>query len=145
MFSRYLVATLFIILCSCKKNKDDKSVIPQIEFVSLSPSTVFQNQDSITFSIKYTDGDGDLGENNPGVKNLYLTDSRIQIPYSYRVEQLAPTGSSVAIQGTLNIVLKNILLTNSSTQQTATFNIYMVDRAGNQSNTVTSTPVTILQ
>lgn len=134
---------IFLFFFSCKKDKDTDDVIPKIEFVSLTPSTVIQNQDSITFTIKYSDGDGDLGENTPAAKNLFLTDNRIHIPTAYRISQLAPSGSSVAIQGTLNVVLKNTSLTDSSNQQTTTFSIYVVDRAGHQSNSVTSSVVTI--
>lgn len=138
------MSALLLVVVSCKKaDKKEYDSTPQIEFVSLSPSTVLQNKDSITFTIKYTDGDGDLGENSPNAKNLFLTDNRIQIPYSYRVEQLAPSGSAITIQGTLNVVLKNILLTDSSNQQTTTFSIYVVDRAGHKSNEVTSSLVTI--
>lgn len=137
-----LIFSLFIISCK-KEDKKEYESTPQIEFVILAPSTVFQNQDSITFTIKYADGDGDLGENSPDAKNLFLTDNRIHIPYSYRVEQLAPSGAAIPIQGTLNIVLKNTSLTDSSNQQTTTFSIYIVDRAGHQSNTVTSSVVTI--
>ena len=136
-----LVISLFIF--SCKKDKKQYDSTPQIEFVSLSPSAVFQNLDSITFTIKYSDGDGDLGENSPDAKNLFLTDNRIHIPYSYRVEQLAPSGASIPIQGTLNVVLKSTSLTDSSNLQTTTFSIYVIDRAGHQSNTVTSSIVTI--
>jgi len=139
----YLLLVFSFVAFSCKKDKKEYDATPQIEFVSLTPSTVFQNKDSITFTIKYSDGDGDLGENTPDVKNLFLTDNRIHIPYSYRVGMLAPSGSSIPIQGTLNVVLKNTSLTDSTNQQTTTFSIYVVDRAGNQSNSVTSSVVTI--
>ena len=144
MFNRYFLSALLVVFVSCKKeDKKEYDSTPRIEFLSLSPSTVLQNKDSITFTIRYTDGDGDLGENSPDAKNLFLTDNRIQIPYSYRVEQLAPSGATIPIQGTLNVVLKNISLTDSSNQQTTTFSIYVVDRAGHKSNEVTSSLVTI--
>ncbi len=144
MCNRYLLVIFILALAACKKeDKMEYDSTPQLEFVSLTPSSVFQNQDSITFTIKYSDGDGDLGENSPNAKNLFLTDTRIGIPYTYRVEQLAPSSSTIPIQGTLKIVLKNTSLTDSSNQQTTTFAIYVVDRAGHQSNTVTSSVVTI--
>ena len=134
---------LICLFMSCQKDKKEYDAAPHLEFVSVTPTSVIQNKDSLTFTIKYIDGDGDLGENSPGVKNLFLTDNRINIAYPYRVQQLAPSGSSIAIKGTLNFVLRNLSLTDSVSQQTTTFSIYITDRAGHQSNTVSSSAVTI--
>ncbi len=135
--------TVSLISFSCTKGeKKEYDATPELEFVGVSSQSVMQ-QDNITFTIKYTDGDGDLGENNPNVKNLFLIDNRINISEAYRISQLAPSGSSVPIQGNLNVELKNVVLTDSSAQQTTTFSIYVVDRAGHQSKPVTSPVVTI--
>ena len=129
---------------SCTKDKKKEyDPTPVLEFVSVSPITAIQNQDTITFTIKYADGDGDLGENNPDAKNLFLIDNRINISEVYRISQLAPSGSAIPIKGTLDVKMKNVALTDSSNQQTATFSIYVVDRAGHQSNAVTSPVITI--
>ena len=55
--------------------------------------------------------------------NSQLVDNRIGITHEYRISQLAPTGSSIATEGNLNVVLQNIVITDSSTQQNATFSI----------------------
>ena len=34
-------------------------------------------------------------------------------------------------------------ITDGSNQQTVTFDIYIIDHSGNQSNTITSTPITV--
>lgn len=136
-------AVFFIAFSSCKKDDATISDIPAIEFVSVTPASVTEYQDKITFTISYTDGNGDLGENNPDVKNLFLTDSRNNVTYKYRIQQLAPEGSSIAIKGTLSVILNNTGITNGSTSQTFTYSLYVVDRAGNQSNIVTSSPVVV--
>lgn len=135
---------LFVVLiASCKKESTAINVIPEITFISVTPTTAKAFQDSLTFTISYKDGNGDLGENSPDVKNLFLTDNRIGITYSYRIQQLAPDDAEIAIQGQLNIVLKNIAITDSSNQQQTTFSIYVIDRAGNKSNVVNSEVVSI--
>jgi len=149
LFKKYF---LFIILfTSCflffffKKDKPVASDTPEISFVSATPSTVTEYADSLVLTISYKDGDGDLGENNPNVKNMFVTDNRIGITYPFRIQQLTPSGSSISIQGELNAVINNLAITDGSNSQTATFTIYVKDRAGNQSNSVTSSTITILK
>jgi hypothetical protein len=138
----FITSTWLIV--SCQKEVVI-SPIPQIEFIGISPSTAQAFKDSITITVKYTDGDGDLGENNPDVENLYVTDNRIGIIYKYRIKQLAPSNSTVSITGNLNVVIKNSVVTNGSSSETATFSVYMLDRALNKSNTITTSPITITQ
>ena len=59
------------------------------------------------------------------------------------VEQLAPDDANIAIQENLNIELNGTGITDCGSQQTATFDFYMLDRVGNQSNSITSTAITV--
>lgn len=136
----------FIVICSifsCKKGEEALSDVPSIQFVSVTPETATQFSDSLTFVIGYEDGNGDLGSNDPDVKNLFLTDSRNNVTYQFRIKELSPANSDIAIKGNLSVVLDNVGLTNGTAAETATFSLYVVDRVGNQSNTVESTLVTI--
>ncbi len=128
---------------SCKKEKPETNIVPEITFVQITPTTVKEYSDSLVITISYKDGDGDLGENNPDTKNLFLTDNRIGITYAYRIKQLAPSGSEISITGELNVVLPQLAITDSSNSQQATFSIYVKDRALNQSNIITTPAVTI--
>ena len=121
------------------------STTPAIEFVSISPGTAVEYQDKITIVVSYKDGDGDLGENAPDVKNLFLTDSRNNVTYQYRVSQLAPAGQAVAIQGSLVVELKNTAIVNGSTSEAVSYSVYVKDRAGNVSNTVSTSAITVTQ
>jgi hypothetical protein len=107
----------------------------------VSNSSVNAYGQPLTFTISYQDGDGDLGENSSDAHNLYLTDNRFGITYPYRISQLAPT-TSLIIKGQLKIILDNAGITGTS-PQSATFSIYIVDRAGHASNTVTSSVITV--
>jgi hypothetical protein len=130
------------LLSSCKKDEPIFSEVPEIEFVSVS-STNVNATTALTFRISYTDGDGDLGENTDGVKNLFLSDSRFGTPYSYRIKQLSPS-TSIIIKGTIVIELNSAKLTGAGPEN-AVFSIYVVDRAGHASNTVFSPTVTVHQ
>jgi hypothetical protein len=143
-----LYCTLCLVLCTffaCKKKDAESTVIPEIEFVSISPSTAVEYVNSITITFSYDDLDGDLGENNPNITNLFITDSRNNVTYNYRISQLAPDGSSIHIKGNLNAVIKNTAITDGSTSQSVTYSLYLKDRAGNTSNTITTSAITITQ
>jgi len=131
-------------LFSCKKD-DTLSVVPTIEFKSISPSTAQEYIDDINITISYTDGDGDLGENTPDIDNLFVEDSRNGIVYHYRIPQLAPNGNEIAIEGNFNITINGSGITNSSNSQQVNYAIYVKDRAGNKSNTITTSNITIQQ
>lgn len=141
-----VIASGIVLIASCKKDDTDPTdPVPVITFESVTPATVQEYTDSLVFTISYADGDGDLGENDADVKNLFLTDVRNQVTYEYRIRQLAPTGANIPIQGNLNIVLDHTAILDGSTSETAAFEIYVVDRAGNVSNTVTSSLVQVVQ
>ena len=141
---KYIVAfAIYIHLSSCKKDEPLISNTPAIEFVSVTPASYTEYSGEITFTISYKDGDGNLGENNPDVKNLFLTDNRNNVTYQYRIQQLSPDGSTIAIQGNIKIKLSGTGITDASNSQTFSYSIYIVDRAGNRSNTVTSSAITV--
>lgn len=147
LYSKFLLLALVsgLFLSSCKKSSQP-SVVPAIEYKSVNSSTVKQFDGSLVFTIHYKDGDGDLGENNADVKNLFLVDNRIGITYKYRIQQLSPDGSTIPIEGNLDVTLSAVALTDTLlTQQNATFSIYVTDRAGHESNHVTSGNIVILK
>ena len=117
------------------------AIEPSIKLISVAPSTVRAFADSLVFNISYTDGDGDLGENNSNAQNLFIKDNRINITYNYRINQLSP--AAVPIQGTLSVVLKNTGITDQSNSQQVSFDIFVRDRAGHESNKITTNNITI--
>lgn len=140
---RKLVSIL--LLCTIVACSDDgPSNTPEITFVSITPDVATANQDVVTITISYTDGNGDLGENNADVKNLFVTDSRNDVTYSFRIPALAPEGSNVAITGNLPIELANLSIIDQEVNvESVTFSVQVTDQAGNESNIVDTTPITI--
>jgi hypothetical protein len=135
---------IVLLLFACKKD-DALSVVPTIDFQSISPLTAQEYIDDIIITISYTDEDGDLGENSPDIDNLFVEDSRNGIVYHYRIPQLAPNGNEIAIEGNFNITINGSGITDSSTSQQVNYAIYLKDRAGNKSNTITTSNITIQQ
>ncbi len=128
-----------------KEDIDLTNPVPQILNVVVTPTSVIEFEDEITFSVEYRDGDGDLGENDPDVTNLFVIDNRISITESFRISQIAPTDANVPITGTLQVVLPSTGITDNSSSQTVNYTIYMVDRAGNESNRFTTTDITVAE
>ncbi len=144
MFNKVTVlVSVLLLTLSCKKETIEFDPIPKIEFIGISPTVANEYTDSITVTLKYNDGDGDLGENATGVKNCFVTDNRIGITYQYRIRQLAPDGTAIPIEGNLNIELGGQGITNNSTSQSASYTIFVKDRAGHQSNSITTSSITI--
>ena len=140
--SKYiLVAILFL---SCKKDITF-TAIPNIKFEEIGPSSVYEYINDINITISYIDNDGDLGENNPDIYNLFVLDNRNDIEYKFRIPALSPSNNQISIQGNLNIKINSPGITDSSNSQQVSYDIYLNDRAGNSSNSVTTTNITINQ
>jgi len=140
---RLFLALLFVsFISSCKKDDEPMSVVPAITFKSISPSTVNQFSDSLVIAIEYTDGDADLGQNNTETPNAFVTDQRNNIEYKFRIRQLAPDNANIAIKGVLDIIIPSVAV-SGTTSELATFSLYVKDRAGNQSNTIATTAITV--
>jgi hypothetical protein len=143
----FTVLLLFVVNCvlftlpACKK-EDIDSDTPTVELVSVSSSSIKEG-DGLVFKIKYTDGDGDLGENEPNKNNLFLTDNRVNVTYQYRIQQVAPSGSGIIVKGSFNIELKSTAITDGSNSQAVSYSIYLKDRAGHTSTTVVTPAITI--
>jgi hypothetical protein len=141
--SNLMIGLTLFALFSCKK--ETTSTAPSIEFVSITPSTVKVGQETVNITISYKDADGDLGENNSDVKNMFVTDTRNGVVYEFRVQQLAPSGSAISIQGNLSIAMPNTGISDGVSSESAIFSVYVKDRAGNESNSVSTSAITVLK
>jgi len=139
----FFILIVTLVFSSCKK-EDTVSSEPEIELLNVSPLEVVQFDTVITVKIKYRDGNGDLGDENPDADVLRVKDSRLSEPDWYHVQPLAPLGSEIAIEGELDITLSTLFLLGNGSQETTTFSIRIRDRAGNYSNEVV-TPVILIK
>lgn len=135
-------AIIVLLAMGCTKD-EPANEIPEISFVSATPQTVTAFEDSLTVTISYRDGNGDLGENDTDDNNLFMEDSRNGVVYGFRIRQLATDDAVIAIEGDLNIAVPNVPIIGSGDSESFTYTIHVVDRAGNESNRVTSSAITV--
>lgn len=117
--------------------------VPRIALVKIEPVIVKEFSDSLKITFSYEDGDGDLGFENADINSLEIHDERLQKPDYYYIPPLAPIGSSVNIKGRLTMKVKNIFLLGSGSAEITRFTLRIKDRAGNNSNPVTTPEITI--
>lgn len=140
-----ILATSFMTSCTHGDKFEVPSEIPEIKLINISATQVRAHQEEIVFEIEYTDGDGDLGSNDDQDRNVFVIDNRIGVEHKFRLKQLAPDGAVIPITGTFDIVLPNTIITDSTAMQTVIFSIYVLDRAGNQSNMIDTPEITVVE
>lgn len=151
----YLILSL-LFLAACHKTENivnenetnpPAGVVPHLEFVSVNKLLVREYLDTLVFTIRYLDGDGDLGFADADSMSIVLKDSRDtnNLIFEYPLAPLAPAGTNLTIQGELTVFLQNpIRINNQSASETAHFYLQIRDRANNRSNIVQSPDITIL-
>lgn len=137
--------TLACISASCGSGEEPEPIspVPEIEIVSLNKTQLQGPNDTLRIVVSYIDGDGDIGENAHEAKNLFVKDSRLDTARGFRVQQLAPDSAEVSIRGTLTVEMDDIGLVGDGPSETFTLDVYLVDRAGNSSDAVTTEEITI--
>ena len=142
---KFLVPIVFLALLglvACKKeNKLPK--VPHISSLSVGPTTVKQcsNKDSIAITFRIQDGDADLGvEQAPGSNDIYMTSSNPAMPdfngYLPDIPEEMKDPDK-GFEGTATVIVSAAFLPiEDSLRNADTFHyeIYIKDRAGNESN-----------
>ena len=151
---RFLGFLFLMGLCVTCRTRQVFPSEPRIEFVFLQPSTIKAFSGSFDIEIKYQDGDGDLGSDNPDEKNFFVIDNRTNLPdsvrtFSYCLPDLSSNARNPSIQGTIKV--KVPLALSSSfffpyplpVEETTDFSVYVVDRSGKKSNVILTSRVLI--
>lgn len=144
-FLLILSLVVLFLTSACAKLADNPLEIdkkPKIKILSISPTSVKQFQ-AIEIEVEYTDGDGDLGEENPDTKTVSIKDSRLPEADFYHLQPLAPKDKEVAITGTFKLQVKNVFLFGNANSEQITFSVKIKDRAGNWSNEEKTATVTV--
>ena len=150
MSLRFIISTIVFLglfFTSCEKVSDEPvfDLAPRIELLEVSSDSIVQFQDNLNIRISYEDGDGDLGNEDPDINSIFVKDARLQNIEGYYVAPIAPVGSNVSIKGTLNLILEKTFILGNADEEKTSFDIYLIDQAGNQSNTIETDPITILK
>ena len=157
-FIYYLIGLLSLpfFFLSCIKGPDFPDE-PRLEFVSISRTVLNQglDEDSTELILSFTDGDGNLG--NEQDLNVFFIDLRdtSQSFTTYRIPFIPEEGVANGISGELYIELESSCCIYENNQppctpsdefpmDTVQYEVYIVDRAGNESNRVLIPPITLL-
>jgi hypothetical protein len=133
----------------CQK-EDQYPVTPEIEFKSLDIYKNVSGLDSLELIFSFTDGDGDLGTPEIDLanrdifvkifelRNGVFVEPVLPAPLEYKLPYLEPRGNNKSLKGDIKLnVDYNITYPND----TIRYSLYIKDRAGHQSNTITTTTI----
>lgn len=137
----YILIPVF--LFSCKEKDEKYSDTPEIEFVSMTPTSTTEFQDQVRLTISYKDGNGDIGTEDPDFYSLYMKDARLSAYDEYHIQPLSPPDQTLQIEGELDVVVTGLFILDTVNSETTSFSIKIRDRAGNWSNEVQSSTLTI--
>jgi len=147
-----LLSLVLLFLLSCRRENVVFAVEPQIEFESLQPAVV-QEYGTLVLTLRYKDGDGDLGGQPDNQPDLFLIDLRDSTLFPagydgiirYNMPKFYEGPTPQSIQGTIEVSIPGIVRLNlNAPQEVVQFRVYIVDRAGHLSNEVITTPATIV-
>jgi len=158
----YLLVFAVVSLAACA-TAPDFPIEPQIEYVGVSKLSMTQNSlntDSIFITISFTDGDGDIGgvSKESFTQNIFITDNRTGQNYDqFRIPDIPQQGATNGISGEIimRVYTTCCLFPEGANAQACDappdfptnvleLDIYMIDRAGNRSNTITTEPIILL-
>lgn len=146
-----IILSLILQFIACNK---DNSKVPVIEFVSVSKNYMLQGGiDSLYLKFKFTDGDGDIG--NDTMNSIFLKDNRTGLTIAtYKIPDYLganPNNSSRTGEVTFIAYSACCIYPDSSACMSSTvfptremkYQIQIVDKAGNYSNVVESSGITL--
>jgi hypothetical protein len=117
---------------------------PVIQTVSVSPQTLTALKDTLNIVVRYTDGDGDLGDDRPNYYSVFVTDLRNGVVHRFRLQRLVPQGHGpLPITGQLRVMIGGIPV-ESRQEEKAVFELYIRDRTGQESNRIQTPELTIV-
>lgn len=135
------------------------SPIPTLRFESISKSEMMQGrtmEDSLILKLFFTDGDGDFGTSTQSNEsNIFIIDKRTnEIKDLFKAPEIPQQGANNGVSGTISIKVFNTCCVypeasgippcerfSQFPENNLILDIYIKDRAGNVSNTVTSDPI----
>lgn len=145
-FTTLLLCAILCLLSGCTKTNTDPvfDVVPRIELLHVSATSFVEFSEQITLTIRYEDGDGDLGNPDSEVNSIFVQDSRLSMPDEFYLQPLAPEDAlPLNITGNLDLRLAPTFLLGNGSSETLIYSVYLVDRAGNKSNVVQTPTITV--
>ncbi|MBA3827522.1 MAG: hypothetical protein H0X33_01155 [Taibaiella sp.] len=150
---RYFTALAFLsvlALASCRKNNASK--IPHISTLSIAPDSIIggSSGDTVYLSFHFTDGDADLGNNqNTTNYDIYIKDLRTNTVTGYFFPSIPSQieDPNVGLEGDCRIKLLAAFIIPRPDHlllDTVRYEVYIKDKAQNESNHLTTPNIIIL-
>lgn len=152
------LALALIVIFSCS-NPPEYADEPTIEFVSMSKTfmqqaNVVSNNDSILLTLSFTDGDGDLGAEDGDTSEIRYIDLRQNFEQTpLKIPFVGLQGVGQGISGEIFAILPTTTCLYDDGRFPGTsapgetneviFEMWIVDRAGNESNRIELPPITL--
>jgi len=152
----FLLLVFLTIQWSCLK-APEYPIEPVINLIQVTNDVMKQgdfNTDSTTIVFGFTDGDGDLGDNDS--VNIFLTDERInQSAGTFKIPFLSQNAGAKGISGEIAIKVYTTCCIFPNGQPPCTvstqypidslvYSIYIEDRAQHKSNVIRTSPIKLL-
>lgn len=141
------LATILIAAApGCKKEGTPRSPIPSIALTGFGPDSVKlgSSEDTAVLSFSFTDGDADLG-NTTANTDIFLRDSRNGNVQGYSFPEFpdAVRNPDIGMEGTGTVALLAAFLlprdtVHAVTGDTVRYEVWIKDRAGHESNHITT-------
>lgn len=140
----FLIITITLLFVACVK-PPEYPLEPYIDVVSINQNSFVElDDDSLSVTIYFEDGDGDIGSDDQ--VNMFWEDSRVpgyEIPF--KIPTIESQGNVKAISGTITTYYPiTFCIDDDDAVDSFYYRIYIKDRAGNISNT-DSTDMIFLQ
>lgn len=140
-----VIVFLGIIAFYCCKKAPSYPATPSLTWLNATPNPVKIGTDSLKLKFLFTDGDGDLGLADT---SIFITDIRpnntnTPFTYTFNLPNIPSKGSYKQITGNIsvNMFSNNSCRPGHDTRDTVSYSIYVKDKAGNRSNTITTPPI----
>jgi hypothetical protein len=145
-----LIFILLIGVTACQKESTGGSPIPSIEFTSLTNDTVTagNSDDSVGIAFKFKDGDADIGNDLSSEKpDIFLVSTKFPDTLKYNFPPIPDEFKDPAkgIEGNALVAIKAaiLLLDSANVEETVHFDLFIKDKAGNVSNTISIPDITL--
>lgn len=130
--------------CTTVSDELPFAVEPSIELLRISDTELTEFTESLELTLRYEDGDGDLGNADADVNSIFVRDERLTEPDAYYLAPLAPADARIGITGNLTVILSPTFRLGNAATETTTLTLWLTDRAGHESNRLTVGPLTIV-
>jgi len=146
---RWMLGVLLLAgLASCSKTSEVGNHPPQITFISVTPQEFsITKKDSVSIAFRIDDKDGDVGsEDDNSPTNLFIKlgegdfgEAKLPvIPKEYRNPETGFHGTTVVKIPAVRLSLDSL---HAQTGDTLNFQLFILDIAGNRSDTITTPEV----